>query len=66
MDAYGNPRMQFLASHFLRPHMIEIDHEDHIWLVDDMANTVSTSTKVYKQFHKFIIFGSRDYLRHHL
>ena len=41
MDAYNNPRMRFLNTHYLRPHMIEIDHEDNVWLVDDMAHTVS-------------------------
>ena len=33
--------MRWLGTEFVRPHSVTIDHEDNVWLVDDMANVRS-------------------------
>lgn len=45
MDAYGNGRHRWRGTEFVRPHSIRIDHEDNVWLVDDMANTITKCTQ---------------------
>jgi DNA-binding beta-propeller fold protein YncE len=40
-DPYGNPLVRWAGSRFLRPHAITVDHEDALWLVDDIGNTVT-------------------------
>ena len=41
VDTYGNPRMRWRGTEFVRPHAVTIDSQDHVWLVDDMANTIT-------------------------
>ncbi len=43
-DPYGN-RLQFWNSWFMRPHGIQCDHEDNLWLVDDVGNQVHKYTR---------------------
>jgi DNA-binding beta-propeller fold protein YncE len=38
-DAYGNA-MQFWNTWFDRPHAITMDHEQNLWLVDDVGNKI--------------------------
>eukprot|EP00041_Stephanoeca_diplocostata_P014080 m.252916 g.252916 ORF g.252916 m.252916 type:complete len:187 (+) comp19571_c0_seq13:247-807(+) len=40
-DPYGNEAARWIGCEFLRPHAITIDHEDNIWLVDDIANVIT-------------------------
>ena len=40
------------GTEFSRPHAIEIDHEDNVWLVDDLANVITKCT----------VFGERKML----
>ncbi|MFC7309544.1 peptidyl-alpha-hydroxyglycine alpha-amidating lyase family protein [Streptomyces monticola] len=45
-DPYGNLTPRWSGCRFLRPHAVTVDHEDHLWLVDDVGNTVTkTDTK---------------------
>jgi hypothetical protein len=34
------------GSEFMRPHAIEVDHEDNLWLVDDLANMITKCDRV--------------------
>mmetsp|Transcript_34864 Transcript_34864/g.105084 ORF Transcript_34864/g.105084 Transcript_34864/m.105084 type:complete len:377 (-) Transcript_34864:77-1207(-) len=43
-DPYGNKASRWVGTEFVRPHAITIDHEDNVWLVDDMANTITKCT----------------------
>jgi len=40
-DPYGNKFARWRGTEFARPHAVTIDHEDNIWLVDDMANVIT-------------------------
>lgn len=40
-DPYGNVLSTYIGSHFVRPHAISVDHEDNLWLTDDVANTIT-------------------------
>ena len=48
VDPYGNA-MQFWDTWFMRPHGVFCDHEDNLWLVDDVGN----------QIHKYTLGGTR-------
>ena len=41
IDPYGNKVARWRGTEFARPHAIEIDHEDNVWLVDDLANVIT-------------------------
>ena len=47
-DPYGN-KLQFWNGWFMRPHGVFYDHEDNVWLVDDVGN----------QIHKYTRYGER-------
>lgn len=47
-DPYGN-KLQFWNGWFMRPHGVFCDHEDNVWLVDDVGN----------QIHKYTRYGER-------
>ena len=47
-DPYGN-KLQFWNGWFMRPHGVFCDHEDNLWLVDDVGN----------QIHKYTRYGER-------
>jgi DNA-binding beta-propeller fold protein YncE len=38
---YGNTGARWIGTEYVRPHAVTIDHEDNVWLVDDMANVIS-------------------------
>jgi DNA-binding beta-propeller fold protein YncE len=40
-DPYGNVGSKYIGTQFARPHAITIDHEDNLWLTDDVANTIT-------------------------
>ena len=42
-DPYGN-RLQFWNGWFMRAHAISCDHEDNLWLVDDIGNKIHKYT----------------------
>lgn len=44
MDPYGNKSSRWIGTEYVRPHAITIDHEDNVWLVDDMANAITKCT----------------------
>eukprot|EP00944_MAST-04C_sp_MAST-4C-sp1_P007906 g7906.t1 len=52
IDPYGNKVARWRGTEFARPHAIEIDHEDNVWLVDDLANVITKCT----------VFGERKML----
>ena len=43
-DPYGN-KLQFWNTWFKRPHGIFIDHEDFLWVVDDVGNQIHKMTR---------------------
>ena len=45
MDPYGKKSMRFKGIEFGRAHAITIDHADNVWLVDDIANTITKCDK---------------------
>lgn len=47
-DPYGN-NLQFWNGWFMRPHGVFCDHEDNVWLVDDVGNRI----------HKYTGYGER-------
>jgi hypothetical protein len=44
-DPYGNEAYRWKGTEYVRPHSIEIDAWDNIWLVDDMANVITKCDK---------------------
>lgn len=40
-DPYGNEACRWIGTEYVRPHSVRIDHMDNVWLVDDMANTIT-------------------------
>ncbi len=40
-DPYGNLMPRWKGCRFLRAHAITVDHEDNLWLVDDVGNMVT-------------------------
>jgi hypothetical protein len=38
---YGNKCARWRGTEFVRPHAIEIDHENNVWLIDDVANCIT-------------------------
>ena len=40
-NPYGSKVARWRGTEFARPHAIEIDHEDNVWLVDDLANVIT-------------------------
>jgi DNA-binding beta-propeller fold protein YncE len=44
-DPYGNVMPRWKGCRFMRPHAITIDHEDNLWLVDDVGNTITKTDK---------------------
>jgi len=40
-DPYGNQSSRYIGTEYIRPHAITIDHEDNVWLVDDLANAIT-------------------------
>ena len=49
VNPYGSKVARWCGTEFARPHAIEIDHEDNVWLVDDLANIIT----------KCDVFGNR-------
>eukprot|EP00039_Didymoeca_costata_P020651 m.342016 g.342016 ORF g.342016 m.342016 type:complete len:367 (-) comp20819_c0_seq1:98-1198(-) len=54
-DPYGNEACRWIGTEYVRPHSVRIDHMDNVWLVDDMANTI---TKCDPQGKKLLVIGS--------
>ena len=44
---------------YVRPHAITIDHKDNVWLVDDMANTI---TKCDTSGKRLMLLGPNGYI----
>ncbi|ONK14814.1 peptidylglycine alpha-amidating monooxygenase [Streptomyces sp. MP131-18] len=44
-DPYGNMMPRWRGCRFRRAHAITADHEDHLWLVDDIGNTVTKTDR---------------------
>src|SRR5919202_1212915 len=44
-DPYGNMMPRWCGCRFMRAHAITIDHEDNLWLVDDLGNTITKTDK---------------------
>eukprot|EP01051_Picozoa_sp_SAG22_P004615 SAG22_NODE_252_length_13679_cov_74.486524_1_plen_462_part_10 len=55
-DAFARPNdpgagtiAKFRGTEYVRPHMIRIDHEDNLWLIDDMAHTITKTDRSGKR-----------------
>ena len=44
-DPYGNMMPRFIGGRFIRPHAIIVDHEENLWLVDDVGNLITKTDK---------------------
>ncbi|GHJ37953.1 peptidyl-alpha-hydroxyglycine alpha-amidating lyase family protein [Streptomyces sp. TS71-3] len=44
-DPYGNTLHRWRGCRFLRPHAVTVDHEDNLWLVDDIGNRVTKTDR---------------------
>jgi hypothetical protein len=44
-DPYGNVMPRWKGCRFLRPHTVTVDHEDNLWLVDDIGNTITKTDR---------------------
>ncbi len=44
-DPYGNMMPRWKGSRFMRAHGIIVDHEEHLWLVDDLGNKITKTDK---------------------
>ena len=44
-DPYGNTQPRWRGCRFTRPHAVTVDHEDHLWLVDDVGNTITKTDR---------------------
>ena len=44
-DPYGNMMPRFIGARFKRPHAIIVDHEENLWLVDDVGNKITKTDK---------------------
>lgn len=44
-DPYGNRMQGWAGNRFRRAHAITVDHEGHLWLVDDVGNRVYKTTR---------------------
>jgi len=44
-DPYGNMMPRWKGCRFIRPHAIIVDHEENLWLVDDVGNKITKTDK---------------------
>ncbi|WP_241845207.1 peptidyl-alpha-hydroxyglycine alpha-amidating lyase family protein [Streptomyces silvensis] len=44
-DPYGNTMPRWKGCRFQRAHALTVDHEDHLWLVDDIGNRVTKTDR---------------------
>ncbi len=54
-DPYGNMMLAWPESRFIRPHAIFVDHEENLWLIDDVGNKI---TKTDKQGNELMVIGT--------
>jgi len=45
VDPYGNAMHGWAGNRFLRPHMVRVDHEDNLWLIDDRGHRIYKTDK---------------------
>ena len=45
VDPYGNKTPRFRGTDFVHPHAIEIDHQNNVWLIDDVACCITKCTR---------------------
>jgi DNA-binding beta-propeller fold protein YncE len=55
LDPYGRMMPRWKGCRFMRAHAITVDHEDNLWLVDDVGNRV---TKTDKQGNTLLTIGT--------
>ncbi len=44
-DPYGRMMPRWIGARFMRAHAITVDHEDNLWLVDDVGNTITKTDR---------------------
>ncbi|MGA4838229.1 peptidyl-alpha-hydroxyglycine alpha-amidating lyase family protein [Streptomyces sp. G45] len=54
-NAYGTTTPRWKGSRFLHPHAVTVDHEDHLWLVDDLGNRI---TKTDREGNTLLTLGT--------
>lgn len=54
-DPYGRMMPRWKGNRFMRAHAITIDHDDNLWLVDDVGNQI---TKTDQQGNTLLVIGT--------
>jgi DNA-binding beta-propeller fold protein YncE len=50
-DPYGNMMPRWQGCRFTRPHAVTVDHEDNLWLVDDVGNRITKADRKGNALH---------------